>query len=248
MDPPADRHRIRVGVQGWKLPADLDARFPGEGPALARYATRFDFVEINSTWYRYPTPESVAAWAAAVPPGFTFGVKAPRGVSHYTRLREPERLAPFLPLVGGLGAALGPLLIQTPANVGFDAPVAARFFEWLRERCEGAVVFEPRHVTWFEPAADELLAAMRIARVGADPALVPIAAEPGGHRGLAYFRMHGSPRMYWSSYGTIRLRRLAERLSAASERGPAYCVFDNTATPACFENALRLQRVLARAR
>jgi uncharacterized protein YecE (DUF72 family) len=72
---------------------------------------------------------------------------------------------------------------------------------------------------------------------------VPEAAEPGGWRGLAYYRLHGSPAVYRSSYDDGRLEDYAVRLAA--EGGPAWCIFDNTASGAATEDALKLQRLLA---
>ena len=93
-------------------------------------------------------------------------------------------------------------------------------------------------------AADALLAEHRIARVAADPAVVPRAAEPGGWNGLVYYRLHGSPRLYYSSYDDAALDALAAKLKAAAQRGPAWCIFDNTAAGAAMDNALHLQECL----
>ncbi len=85
---------------------------------------------------------------------------------------------------------------------------------------------EPRHASWFTPAADRMLAAQRVVRVAADPPRAPSGMEPGGASDLAYFRLHGSPRVYYSSYDAAFLDRLAERLRALVA---CWCIFDNTA-------------------
>ena len=109
---------------------------------------------------------------------------------------------------------------------------------------EGPVACEPRHPTWFEADAEALLRAHRIARVAADPARVPAAAEPGGWPALAYWRLHGSPQMYWSSYEPATLDALAARLADAVSE--PWCVFDNTTSGAAAANALDLAGRLAR--
>ncbi len=93
---------------------------------------------------------------------------------------------------------------------------------------------------WFTPEVDQWLAARRITRVAADPARHPGAAEPGGWRGLSYYRMHGSPKMYYSPYSLGALASLRDHLerNAASE---TWCIFDNTASGAALPNALTLQ-------
>ena len=88
-------------------------------------------------------------------------------------------LAKFLAQASGLGPTLGPLLLQLPPKLMFDASVAAPFLTVLRGANAGDVVCEPRHSSWFDAGADALLADFRIARVAADPAVVAPAALPG---------------------------------------------------------------------
>ena len=104
---------------------------------------------------------------------------------------------------------------------------------------------EPRHPTWFGADADSLLARWKVARVAADPARVPEAAEPGGWRDLAYYRLHGSPRIYYSSYDAAYLDALAARIESdlAADR-TVWCIFDNTAAGAAAGNALGLMERL----
>jgi uncharacterized protein YecE (DUF72 family) len=110
------------------------------------------------------------------------------------------------------------------------------------------MVCEPRHPSWFEPGPDALLARLKVARVAADPAIVPAAASPGGWRGLDYWRLHGSPAMYRSSYDDSRLDLYAAVLRDA-ERGAraAWCIFDNTASSAATGDALGVADRLASA-
>jgi uncharacterized protein YecE (DUF72 family) len=107
------------------------------------------------------------------------------------------------------------------------------------------VACEPRHVSWFDRDADALLIHNQIARVAADPSRAPMAAIPGGWPGLAYWRLHGSPRMYFSEYGADFLASLAKRLAEADT--PTWCVFDNTASGASLGDALTLQEMTAAA-
>jgi uncharacterized protein YecE (DUF72 family) len=146
----------------------------------------------------------------------------------------------FLAEAGALGDKLGPLLVQLPPSLAFGAPVVKKFFAALRERFAGAVACEPRHASWFKPAADRLLVGFQVARVAADPSVVPAAAEPGGWDGLAYYRLHGTPRMYYSSYPAEYLDALAGRLAREAGSAAVWCIFDNTALGAATANALAL--------
>ena len=84
-----------------------------------------------------------------------------------------------------------------------------------------------------------------VARVAADPAITEGSHAPGGWNGLAYFRLHGAPRMYWSRYEPSYLSRLATLVRQISESVDVWCVFDNTASGAAMENAWELRQLLS---
>ncbi|HSK80876.1 MAG TPA: DUF72 domain-containing protein [Thermoanaerobaculia bacterium] len=231
-----------VGCAGWSLPRSEQERFPGAGSHLERYAARFPAVEINSSFHRPHRPATYARWSASVPPSFRFSVKVPKAITHGLRLQEAEGLLDsFLAEASPLGDKLGCLLVQLPPSLELEAAVADRFFAALRSRSPVAVACEPRHPSWFTPEADELLERLGVARVAADPARVPAAAEPGGWPGLRYYRLHGSPRIYYSAYSEEYVAVLASRLQEDAATGrPVWCIFDNTTLGAATGNALEL--------
>jgi len=205
---------VRVGCAGWSLPRAVARRFPAEGTHLQRYAARLNCAEINSSFYRPHQPAIYARWAESVPADFRFSVKLPRAITHDARLRGAgAALTSFADEVAGLGQKLGGVLVQLPPSLAFDARVADTFFSMLRRRVASAIACEPRHPSWFLPAVDVLWRRHDIARVAADPARVPAAAEPGGDDRLVYFRLHGSPRMYYSDYEPERLAPVADRIA-----------------------------------
>lgn len=232
-----------IGTAGWSIPRKDGSHFePGES-ALARYATRFRGVEINSSFYRPHRPETWRRWADSVPCDFRFAVKIPKAISHERKLADcGDLVARFLDEAGGLGEKLTILLLQLPPKLAFDAEVAEPFLAGLIAASPARVVCEPRHPSWFEAAPDAMLARLEVARVAADPAIVTSAALPGGWRGLAYWRLHGSPRMYRSSYDGARLDILAPSIRAEEQ---AWCIFDNTAASAATGDALALMARLS---
>ncbi|WP_455930230.1 DUF72 domain-containing protein [Pseudomonas fluorescens] len=218
---------LYVGCAGWSLPRAHWPDFTGEGTHLQRYASRFNAVEINSSFYRPHQPNTYKRWAQSVPPGFRFSVKVPKVITHELRLQHCETaLDEFLEQCVHLGEQLGCLLIQLPPSLRYEPRVASVFFTALRQRFAGAVVLEPRHASWLE--AQALLVDLQIGRVTADPAVLDASA---GWQGVQYWRLHGSPRIYHSAYGPQRVQALAEQLSQYTEAGiPAWCIFDNTAS------------------
>lgn len=201
----------------------------------------FDAVEINSTFYRQHRRSTFARWVSATPDDFLFSVKVPRAITHDARLVDgAEAVVRFVEELDALRAKLGVLLVQLPPSLVFDPAVAEAFFAGIR-RCDPDVQIacEPRHASWFSAAAEALLVGHRIARVAADPARTPGAGEPGGWPGLAYWRLHGAPRIYYSAYGAVALASLARKLQAGA--APTWCVFDNTASGAAAADALALQ-------
>ena len=242
--------RVRIGCAGWSIPSRHAGLF-GEGDShLARYATRFDITEINSTFYRPHQPHTFERWAASVPPRFRFAAKMPAAITHEAALQGVgDAMTRFFDALAGLGSKLGGVLVQLPPSLVFDARVAERFFAMLRRRSDTRVACEPRHASWFTPAADAVLVRHAIARVAADPARLPAAAHAGG-AGVAarwrYWRLHGSPRIYYSRYDDEALGALApELLREGTVRAPAWCIFDNTAHGHAMEDAARLQAFVA---
>ena len=234
---------VMVGTAAWSIPGQHAHAFPSEGSHLERYSRRFSAVEINSSFYRPHRPSTYQRWAATVPAHFRFAVKVPKEITHLRRLADVDGpLERFLAEAGALGEKLGPLLVQLPPGFAFDARRVSAFLEHLRGRTQGDVACEPRHRSWFTAGAERLLCGFRVARVAADPAVVPAAAEPGGWPGLAHHRQHGSPRIYHSPYELGYLNALGGRLSGAG--GAAWCIFDNTAEGWATHDALLLQHAL----
>jgi uncharacterized protein YecE (DUF72 family) len=236
---------VRIGTAGWNIPRESAEHFPSGGTHLGRYAQVLNCAEINSSFYRPHRTSTWERWRDSVPAGFQFSVKAPRVITHDAELRcEAEPVNDFLSQAQLLGPKLGPVLFQLPPSLQFDRPSVMKFLKMLRQRFTGAAVFEPRHASWFCAPATELLLKFGVARVAADPACVPEAAQPGCVAHLVYFRLHGSPRRYYSSYDEFFLSELAGKIRKLSANADVWCVFDNTASGAAMQNALELRQKL----
>lgn len=239
---------ILIGTAGWSIPVANGAALPGEGSHLERYAGVLRCAEINSTFYRPHRASTYARWVASTPEHFRFSVKAPRAITHECELRpSAAQVREFLGEAGQLGGRLGPILFQLPPRQAFEPGGARGFLGTIRDlRPDGGVALEPRHPSWFEAAADGVLEEFRVARVIADPSRGgDAAASEGGYRELIYHRLHGSPRMYYSSYSGGRLAGLAATLRGQGAAAEVWCIFDNTASGAAMGDALELMREVA---
>jgi uncharacterized protein YecE (DUF72 family) len=238
---------IRIGTAGWSIPRAVAPSFPGEGSHLHRYARLMNCAEINSSFHRPHAAAVYAKWASSTPEWFRFSVKVPRTITHDAQLKACRPLLDeFLVQVAGLGSRLGPLLVQLPPSLELKPRQARTFFELLRARHQGAVVCEPRHESWFTPAAERLFVDFRVGRVAADPPRAVSAKHPGGWgsaesaHGLVYYRLHGAPRKYWSRYPPERIESWAAEILEWSVKGhEAWC---NTASGAALENAVEMLR------
>ncbi len=249
---PESPRRARIGTAGWRITRSVAAEFPAIGSHLTRYSTRLSGVEINSSFYREHAFATYERWRSEVT-HFRFAVKMPRNITHVCRLQRSAALVrQFLHQIAGLGPALGPVLVQLPPSLTFQRSTADRFFGHLREHFRGAVVCEPRHSSWGTLTADRLLCRWQVGRVAADPPRIGLREAPGGWLGptgdgrhaTVYYRLHGSPRVYWSSYPEDVLTAQAAAIRAWPRSTDVWCIFDNTAAGAAIENAITLQSLL----
>jgi len=224
---------IFVGTAGWSVPREIADEFPAEGSGLERYASCFPVAEINSSFHRPHRPSTWERWYHSVPASFRFSVKLPKVVTHERRLGAcSDALDQFARQVEIRREKLAVLLIQLPPKLAFDADVAASFLDEVRRRSAAQLVCEPRHPSWFTRQANVILEERGVARVAADPAICAEAAVPGGATQVSYWRLHGSPVIYRSSYAD-RIEQIAENLRAEAAGGRAvWCIFDNTASSA----------------
>jgi uncharacterized protein YecE (DUF72 family) len=235
------RKEIRIGTAGWSIDRQSSPHFAGEGSHLQRYATVLNAAEINSSFYKPHQTTTYERWADSVPDDFRFSVKLPRSISHERKLVDiDDLLARFAAEAGSLRDKLGCVLVQLPPSLALKLDVADDFFTRLNNSFGCTIACEARHGSWFADDATELLQRHRVTRVIADPP----AGQPGTYvptTDIIYARLHGSPRIYYSSYPDDYLDQIAAYLK---ERD-GWCIFDNTASGAALPNALTLMDKLS---
>ncbi len=170
-------------------------------------------------------------------------MKLPKLITHELRLDScSDEVRDFCDAVSELGEKLGAVLVQLPPSLDFDQRNANSLFEQLSQLLHAPVVCEARHPSWFTAAVDRFLGTLSVARVVADPPVCPVQEPASAPVGLSYYRLHGHPKIYYSSYETAYLRALTARLSVAARSAAVWCIFDNTAAGAAWPNALALNR------
>jgi len=177
--------QLRVGTSGYSYAEWKGTFYPEKMPArdmLAFYAARFATVEINHTFYRMPAAKALAEWAAVVPEGFQFALKANRNITHIRRLRDcEESVERFLEAAKALAETgrLGPVLVQLPPNFAADLPRLGAFLKLLP--ADRRFALEVRHASWHAPETYELLrefgAALCIAETDEESAPETLTAE-----------------------------------------------------------------------
>jgi uncharacterized protein YecE (DUF72 family) len=234
---------VFIGTSGWNYRHWRNDRFYprglGQKEWLHFYARHFCTVELNSTFYRLPPPETFAHWARTVPAEFVFAVKASRFITHIKRLKEPEEsVRRFLSHASRLGKKLGPALFQLPPQMTVDPGRIKGLIQYLKRRKGLKVVFEFRHESWFTNEVYELLEDAGWTICLADwPGLKqsPLLGP------FCYIRRHGASALYASCYSDEQLLRDAEFAMRLAKKGKdVYIYFNNDAQAHAVKNAQTL--------
>jgi uncharacterized protein YecE (DUF72 family) len=211
--------RNLIGTSGYNYPEWRGSFYPEKLPSakmLAFYAGHFNSVEVNYTFYRMPTAPLLEGWARGTPDGFTFTLKAPRRITHDSKLQRCEDLTQaFCRTASTLGGKLGALLFQLPPTFKRNDAVLDGFLSLIPEGTCAA--FEFRHVSWHDEAVFEALRRRNVALCIADSEKMstPIVSTAD----YAYFRLRDE------GYGPADIERWAGVVRAQKTADRAYVYF-----------------------
>jgi uncharacterized protein YecE (DUF72 family) len=230
---------LRVGTSGWQYRDWRDRFYPRPVPTsrwLEYYAEHFDTVEVNNTFYRLPAAKTFADWAARVPEGFAFAIKASRYLTHYKRLREPEEpVARLMNHAAPLRERIGVVLLQLPPDLKSAPADLDRTLRAFGGQVRIAV--EPRHASWWNDEVRAVLEAHDAALCLADRgsrAVTPMWRTAN----WTYVRFHFGRAQPVSCYGKQALVTWRERLSELFGPDPdGYVYFNNDAHGCAVRNA-----------
>jgi uncharacterized protein YecE (DUF72 family) len=230
---------MKIGTASWSIPNEFKEHFPEAGSHLERYSKVFNCVEINTTFYKFHRPQTFEKWASLTPRDFEFSLKLHRSFTHECDLKPKlSGLKNNLMEMGHLGSKWKVLLLQFPGKQAFDEKKMGRFYEGLRKYYDEKIVIEPRNLSWLSPESKGLLKEFKISKVLADPERCPHDSKSILSTGrITYFRLHGSPVIYRSSYSEEFIKKLGTDLAAFKN---PWCIFDNTTLGKATGNALEL--------
>jgi uncharacterized protein YecE (DUF72 family) len=238
---------VRIGCSGWNYAHWRELIYPkGLPPSkwLEHYATLFDTVEVNNTFYRLPRVEAVARWVEQTPPEFVFTVKSSRYLTHIKRLTDLDAgVKRFYAHIAPLARSpkMGPVLWQLPGNFRRDDERLRAALEALPD---GRHCFEFRHETWFVPEVYELLRSRAVALVIGDHPERPFQS----HELTAdwtFIRFHYGHRGRNGNYSETELEEWAGRLEDWRRRVEVFAYFNNDWHGYAVYNGLWLRRRLS---
>jgi uncharacterized protein YecE (DUF72 family) len=236
---------IHIGTSGWHYKHWVGPFYPPKTAAsrfLGFYRQHFAAAEINGSFYRMPSVETMANWRDAVPANFRFAAKASRFITHAKKLALPLSLYDrFFDGIGTLQPKLGPVLFQLPPRWRFNRDRLEAFLAALPRRY--CYAFEFREPSWLNEDAYALLrkhrAALCLYHIAGFESPIETTAD------FVYIRLHGPGGKYQGSYDDAALRRWARRIRAWSREGKAvWCFFDNDDSGYAAQDARRLQAML----
>ncbi len=236
--------QIRIGTSGWNYPHWRGVFYPkglSTKKWLIYYASYFDTVEVNATFYGTPKEGTFRRWYQETPENFLFALKASRFITHVKRLRKIEEpLARFYQTISPLREKIGPLLFQLPPSLKYDPHLIGDFLDLLDLRYQTSL--EIRHASFHQERFLTQLKEKNVALCFSDTAgrypslLLELTAD------FIYVRLHGSRVLYRSCYTEEELNLWADRIRSWGL--PGYVYFDNDALGWAVPNALRLKELL----
>ena len=239
------KHKIYIGCSGFSNRDWKGFFFPEALPSkeqLNYYAAKFNSVEINSTFYRRPRPQTLANWYKRTGEDFKFFIKIPKTITHVKRLKETAaETADFCHHIHqGIKEKLAGFLFQMPPSFHFSEEHLEQLIETVEFQFLNVVEF--RHASWWNEEVFKTLQERNIVFSGVSfPKNIPDVFITNNDKSV-YYRLHGVPVLFKSEYSEEQLERLAKEIRKAGQ--DVFVFFNNTWGTAALKNALYLQKLL----
>lgn len=228
----------RIGCSGFHYKEWKGIFYPESVPQnewFRFYTERFQTIELNVTFYRFPVLKSLINWYNISPANFRFAVKVPRLITHYKKFRDCDRLLKdFYSLAkDGLREKLGPVLFQLPPQMIYSKEQIDLITGSINKNFHNVIEF--RNASWWRPVLFNRLKKEKITFCGIDYPGLP--NDPVITNNLIYYRFHGQPRLYYSAYKQPEMKKVADTIMKGNKPGNVFVFFNNTATRAAIRNA-----------
>ena len=206
------------------------------------YATHFNTLELNVTFYRFPQLKTLENWFAKSPGDFLFAVKAPRLITHYKRFNDcGQLLSDFYTTTSkGLQEKLGPILFQLPPQISYDEIFLQKLINSVDTNFKNVIEF--RHASWWRQDVYDMLAKNDIAFCGINHPRLP--TDVIINTSFVYYRFHGAPKLYYDEYPKAVISEMADTLLRSKQAKDVFVFFNNTATMAAINNAGQLMQYI----
>jgi uncharacterized protein YecE (DUF72 family) len=236
--------QIRTGCSGYYNRHWKEVFYPGKLPQrkwFEFYCEQFNSVELNSTFYKFPTAESLYKWYEQAPNHFLFSVKAPKLITHFKRFNNCEQQLEdlYTACEKGLAGKLGCVLFQLPPGIQYDEEKLDLVIKSLRPAFNNVVEF--RHKSWWSKKVYQRLAEHNISFCSISHPSLP--ATIVANTSTVYVRMHGVPKMFYSGYGPKQLQQLHDDILKKRGVRQAFVYFNNTAGVEGVLNAQEFHRL-----
>jgi uncharacterized protein YecE (DUF72 family) len=236
----------KIGCSGYYYPEWKGFFYPLDLPKsqwFEHYCDHFNAIELNGTFYKFPRIDSLSNWYRRSPMDFRFSVKAPRVITHFKRMKDSAKyLRDFYNVVrDGLAEKAGCLLFQFPSAYQASDEAVDRLLSMLDRTFVNVVEF--RHASWWDERITSTLHKEGIVMSGVSHPQFPSAVVGDGP--IMYYRLHGVPHLYHSSYDPSSLEDITLQAQQITPLKEAYIVFNNTASGAALQNAKQLVELTA---
>jgi uncharacterized protein YecE (DUF72 family) len=206
------------------------------------YTEHFNTLELNVTFYRFPTLKSLQGWYNKAPEGFLFSAKIPRSITHYRKFEDTERmLNDFYGLLKeGLKEKMGCVLFQLPGSFKYSNEKLQKMIAQIDYSFTNVIEF--RNEEWWRKDVMTILKKNNIAFCGVSYPKLPDDAVM--NTPIPYYRFHGVPKLFFSEYSKAFVKKVYQQLNEKKTVKTAYVYFNNTATQAAINNARYFQSLI----
>ena len=233
-----------VGCSGFYYKHWRSGFYPKDVPVrrwFEYYCTYFNTVELNVTFYRFPKLESLQSWYNRSPDDFKFTVKAWKGITHYKKFTNSKTATrDFYKVISdGLKEKLGTVLFQLPPSFRFSDENLARILDTLDPAFDNVIEF--RHESWWNEDVVKKLKACHIAFCGISHPSLPDEVMKTSE--VVYYRFHGVPQLYRSSYTIPQMKAIADTIKKFRSVHNVYIYFNNDIEVSAIQNALDFEHL-----